>query len=137
MAIERLPIVFADGSLSYCQATASDKPPWRIEFAIDEIGVIERSGDDLFDCLREIAGELRTHGARICCNGMRRDVRPSPMARESGGAKFVYQFKIGEPADPRSVLPLLGEAPCESTVSPEEQDAFYERWVSSVGRSGE
>jgi hypothetical protein len=103
-----------------------------VEIVVDGLGGFQQSADDLFECLRGLAEQLRRHGARICCNGMRRDVRPSPMARESGGARFLYRFKLGEPADPRSVVPIFAEAPCDTVVWPEDQDAYYEQWVASI-----
>lgn len=135
MALINLRILLPDGFIATCPAEASDRAPWRLCIDVANVGVFEEVADDLFECLRAIARRLNDHGARICCNGMLRDVRPSPMAREASGARWLYQFQIGQPADPRSIVPLFGEAPCESTVLPDEQDVFYEQWISSVGRT--
>jgi hypothetical protein len=132
LAIAELRAILSSGDVRRCHLVASDLPPWQVEVVIDGIGNFQQSADDLFECVRGLAEQLKPHGIRICYNGMRRDVRPSPMARESTGAKFIYRFKLGEPADPRLAVPIFAEAPCDAIVWPEDQDAYYEQWVASI-----
>jgi len=69
---------------------------------------------------------------RIACNGARRDVYPSTMAREMGAGKKAYVLKMGRPTSREDLVETFGEAPLETIVSPEVQKAYFEEWKRSV-----
>jgi len=108
-----------------------------LELTLDDGRAFTASGGDYFACLVSIRRELEAEGIVVCCQGARKDVWPSGMARDMAVGLQAYVLTIGraplrhevvaifDPADPR----LIG------TVA--EQEHYFKLWWSSPrARSG-
>jgi hypothetical protein len=55
------------------------------------------------------------------------------MARDMGDARLVYVLKMGQATSRKSLVPIFDPAPPDAIATVEEQDDYYERWLSSIG----
>jgi hypothetical protein len=95
---------------------------------------VDVADGDFFGLLIKVRRAIEPVGYRLLCNAACTGSYPSPMAREGGGWK-VYQLEMGRPALRAHLVESSGPAPREAVGTIEEQAAFYERWLDSLGRS--
>ncbi len=91
-------------------------------------------GPNLWESFRQLRRSIEPLGLRLCCNGARINACVSRMGIEMGGGGGVYLVKLGHPVrHRRQLVSLFGYAPARKVVTLTEQDAFYERWLRSLG----
>ncbi|WP_155371483.1 hypothetical protein [Catellatospora vulcania] len=125
---EWLAVRMADGS----SAT------WRVEYEFDDdcrLSLIDprghrydAGGQDLYDCLKQIRRRTDGAGILLCCNGARRNTRPSGFMSQHTGASSiyrVYRWRSGVP--PCDLVYIFGYAPPRAIVTVEEQEAHLEK----------
>ena len=85
-------------------------------------------GRDLFDALQQLRLRLEPLGWFPLCNGSRTDCYPSGMARDMGGARAVYELKMGK-AGRFPLVGLFEPAPPDKVGTVSDQDAFFRKWL--------
>src|SRR3954467_11797360 len=128
---EELPVhVQIDNQEMEWKLTVEGDGPWRLRLE-SPLGVESTAkGDNVFGALRCMRSDLLSQGIKICCNGARVDVRPSGLSA-SHGAWMIYRLHIWRPPTVRDLVPTFGYCPASLTGSPEEQDAFWERYLKN------
>lgn len=104
----------------------------RLEFAGQEFNAY---ADDVFEALCHIRKQLEPMGLRPHCYGASRNEYPSGMARDMGPALKAFKLTTGLPASYGDLVDIFGTGPDVEPVSVEEQEAFFEIWAKSVGRT--
>ncbi len=122
-----------NGEVADIKLKHTKKPPWSIETFIAPLQTFEFKGGDLFECLCNLRSQLDKMGVKMLCNGSRIDAYPSRMARDMGGAQRVYLLTMGQQGRLVDVVDIFGEAPADKVGTVEEQKAFYEKWLDSLG----
>jgi hypothetical protein len=141
-----------DGREVALRVEVATQPPWRSRLlaeargAPDAAGALARllpldaEGDDLAEALARARQALEPLGVRLLCQGARRDVHPSPMARQAGG-RLTYVIAPGRPARREDLVDVLGPlAPAERTLArtlaeqaeQAEQTEQARRWLESI-----
>lgn len=88
---------------------------------------------DVFSCLMELRRQAEPAGVQLCCQGSRRDAWSSGMQRDMGQGLSVYLLE-GIPRGQRPPqVPTLAPVTAELAVTVEEQLAWHERWLASLG----
>jgi hypothetical protein len=107
-------------------------PPWYLEFfrSGGEWKVYE--GDDLFDCVTAMRGDLEKEGIKLLCNGARKDVFSSKRSRQVDGGVTAYELVPGCRATEDKLVDLFEYAPPAVIASVEEQKHYFQDWLNSV-----
>ncbi|MET9437991.1 type VII secretion system-associated protein [Streptomyces sp. NPDC006551] len=106
--------------------------PYGVE-ATGPWGSASARGRDLSGALRDARLRLEGSGWLLAVNGARAEVRQSGMLAGSGSDR-AYVLKPGEPADPEKTVGLFDDAPVESVLSVEQQEAAYRRLMDEWDR---
>jgi hypothetical protein len=110
--------------------TSWDGRDAQLSLAAPDIDLLsEARGRDLFDALQQLRLQLEPLGWIPLCNGARVDCYPSGMARDMGGGQKVYILG-SEPGRP-PLVETLEPAPREMVGTVADQDAHYERWLTT------
>lgn len=88
---------------------------------------------DCFECLIDLRHIVEKEGAKVLCNGARRDTYPSGMARDMSNGMVVYQMRHGQHGRTEDVVHTFDPAPAEQIATVDEQRAFFEAWLVSLG----
>lgn len=89
------------------------------------------SADNVWEALLEVRRQVEGVGVRLGVNGARPDIQPSRMSLQMGGGRRAYQVKLGQPAD--ELVDVLAPCPVDAVVTVEEQQAFRNAWMQSLG----
>jgi hypothetical protein len=105
----------------------------RLVLRLDDGRVLTADAHDYFECLMTIRKAIEPAGGLVLCQGARRDVWPSGMARDMGAGLKAYILVKGRP--PRSdELVNTFDPTDESLVGTlAEQRAAYRAWIVSRG----
>ncbi len=95
-------------------------------------GRLESVERDYFEALTAIRRQLEPAGWRIAVQGARRTTYPSGVLRDQGGARTVYELELGRPAQRQHRVITFDDADPADLGTIAEQEAFYDRWRSSV-----
>ena len=127
----KLKVALASGEVRDISFSMSKEDPCFLE--TDEYGprALRANGDDLFDCLVNLRGELEKDGAKILCNGARIDAYPSGMARDMARGRKVYLLRMGERARLEDLVNTFDEAPIDKLGSVADQREYYLSWIKS------
>ena len=90
-------------------------------------------GEDLYGSFRFLRAHFEKNGAKVLCNGSRFDAYPSRMSRSMGGGKKIYILTKGEQARFNDLVDLFDYADPENIGSVQDQENYFEEWVSSLG----
>jgi hypothetical protein len=101
--------------------TFSTCHPWRLRAVFDDGAAWDVEDSDLFECLIQVRKRLEGEGALICCEGARRDVFPSGMARQMGGARRAYRLVSDRAAESPTLVDIFAPTPCDAVVGVSEQ----------------
>ncbi|MFC7241782.1 hypothetical protein ACFQO7_04725 [Catellatospora aurea] len=115
-------------------AAQSPDAPWRLSLVGPEGVRFDAFGVDLYDCLKQIRRQTEPTGVLLCCNGARRNARPSGFYGSSLGAIAVYRHHRWRAAMPWDLVGIFGYAPPRKIATVEEQEAYLEK-VDSFRRS--
>lgn len=129
-ASRQLKILKQDGSIEDCMAELNNSTIC-IKF---EDGRSEKyEGSDYFKSMVLFREELENNGAKLLCNGARKDVYPSGMSRSMGQATKAYVLSIGEQARASDKVDIFDQADKQLVSTIEEQNMHFKKWVSSLG----
>jgi hypothetical protein len=88
---------------------------------------------DFFEALFLIRAQLEHRGLRPVCYVSSRNVWPSGMARDMGRGLKAYRTRIGERASLSDLVRIFDTGPDVEPVSVEEQKAYHNQWLTSLG----
>lgn len=95
---------------------------------------IVKEADDFFDALILIRRELEHDGLVPRCYGASRNVYPSSMSRQMGGGGVrAYRLDLGQQGRIKDLVNIFEDGPDVELVSPDDQEAYYEEWLRSIG----
>lgn len=127
----------ADGSMDVGDlelGQTSDTPPnCRFAFRSPRRKEVTVENSDFFECLVDLRRIIEAEGGRILCQGGRRDVFPSPMQRRTAGGLKADVQRLGEKALEQDMVNVLDEAEADLIGTIDEQRAFHEAWLVSLG----
>lgn len=103
----------------------SDAPWWLSLVGPDGVK-FDATGVDLYDCLKQIRRQTEPSGILLCCNGARRNARPSGFYGSTLGAVVVYQHHRWRAAMPWELVDIFGYAPPRKIATVEDQEAYLE-----------
>ncbi len=108
----------------------------RAEFSVrgDQID-IKATGEDLFSAMQAARRSLDEMGIFLLCQGARRNVWPSRMARDMGGGMKAYQLRLGEQARRGDLVDILAPAGPEEVATVVDQEMFHKQWLTSLRQS--
>ncbi len=95
---------------------------------------LKAAGGDYFEALCTIRLQLEKLGHSIRCYGASRNVYPSGMARDMGAGLKAYRLQKGHAASMADLVSIFDDGPDVEPVSVGTQRAYYESWLTSLGR---
>jgi hypothetical protein len=107
--------------MNQAELTYSTIPPWRLKITLDDGQVLETQENDLFQCLAVIRRQLERIGVFLCCEGARRDVFPSGMARQMGGGRKAYRHVAGSKPTQADLVDIFAPTDCSAVCTVDEQ----------------
>jgi hypothetical protein len=96
--------------------------------------VLESSSENFFFALQVIRRDLEQEGMLLYCYGASRNVYPSPMILDMGPAEKAYKLELGRNASTADLVSIFDTGPDVDPVTVSEQEAFFQKWTSSVHR---
>jgi len=127
--IKSIKVQLSGGEILDCSIAISQAPQWRLNLLGIE-GASEASGKDLYEALVVIRQRLELIGARLLCQGARREVVPSGMSRDMGGGRLAYVTSLGSSARRSDLVDIFDRAEPNSVGSVAEQKVFRQNWNS-------
>ena len=116
----------------YYETSKTDNKHFSLHFVCDEWGHLVAMEYNIFDALCRLRAVLESNGCLICCNGARRDTWASGIAKDMGGGERVYATRLGRPATPSDLVPILAPADCSICVALSAQLAYHIQWLQSI-----
>lgn len=128
--------VLLDGEEKECtlEITISEPVSLRLDGLSAGCESYSCEASDLFECLAELRRTyLQPIGAKILCNGARKDVYPSRMSRQMSAGRKAYQVRLGHPARANDIVDIFDAAPALNVVNDvAEQVNFHREWLESL-----
>lgn len=126
--VERGHIV-AEATLTYGHVG-----PWtcHLELVLEEGRSLSADATDFFECLAQVRLQLEPEGARILCQGARRDVWPSGMARDMGAGLRAYVLVPGRKANFSDLVDIFDPADPALICTVAEQSQFSRDWSGAA-----
>ncbi|MFF3762662.1 hypothetical protein ACFYYR_00985 [Streptomyces sp. NPDC001922] len=121
-----------DGREAEWTMTVEGNGPWSLCLESPRGVEAAASGGNVFEALRSMREELDLRGVTICCNGARRDVRPSGLSA-SHGAWMLYVLRTWRPPTVRDLVPTFGYCEPHLIGSVRDQDAYWQRHLDNRG----
>jgi hypothetical protein len=134
-----LSVLGADGRQSPSVlelATAWDADEARtcaVTFRHEQFGEQRFEGNDYFAALVRLRYFLEERECRILCQGARKEAHPSAMQRDTAEGLAAYILHLGRPGRTDDVVNTFAEVPAEQVGTIEQQRAFYQQWLQSLG----
>jgi hypothetical protein len=124
MTIEtaRIP-VSGSSTIQQAELVYSVAPPWRLRVTLDDGMAFESQQNDLFECLADVRRRLEPEGVFLCCEGARRDVFPSGMARQMGGGRKAYRHSASGDSPRPQLVDIFAPTDCSAVCTVDEQIA--------------
>ena len=98
--------------------------------------VMTASSSDYFEALRDLRRRLDAIGLRPSIYGASRNVWPSGMCRDMGLGCTAYRMTLGRPALQADLVSIFDTGPDVEPVGVDEQRAFFDAWLASLGLGG-
>lgn len=89
------------------------------------------SGKDIYVCLAKIRADF-PH-ITFLCKGAKINVTPSRMASQMSAGLVAYEMTLGEQASRDNIVNLFDYEENNLTNNPQEQVAFFKKWLASIG----
>jgi hypothetical protein len=105
----------------------------RLRCVDGEKGYYADDPEDFFSALLDLRTRLERDGVQLLCQGARRDVWPSAMARQMGKGLKAYVCELGKPGT--ELVEIFEVAPPSACVTVAEQRRYHEQWFEL--RSGQ
>jgi len=130
---ERIPIrlLHHDGHSADAIVISGDDP-YRLLLEFRGESYYE-TAEDTFEAFGKIRDRLELIGYRPICYGACLNYYPSPMSRDMGGGVKLYRFTLGERTKANELFFIFDTEPGLAPVTFAEQNAFYVRWLDSIG----
>jgi hypothetical protein len=126
----------AQGATARCvlgvSAISAPNSCWRIEIAEGPNTGLRGEGGDLFDALRDLRAKLDPLGCKLLCNGARRDVWPSGMARDMGHARKAYITRAGHSTTMADLVDIFEYSEPGLIGTVEDQERYRSAWIESL-----
>ncbi|NHK27686.1 hypothetical protein FF098_007215 [Parvularcula flava] len=88
---------------------------------------------DYFAAFQSIRIDTAPLGIKFLCQGARKNVYPTGMARDMGLGLSAYQLELGKKADKSKLVRIFDAAPSSEIDTVENQDDFWRQWLASLG----
>lgn len=134
MTCHPLHVLTAAGEPETWQIEHGLEAPWPLALVAPDGSRYDATGRDLFDGLRQLRRQAEEAGILLCCNGARKNARPSGFSGELG-ALGVYKLHRWRAPLPGDLVDIFGYAPPGKIVGVEAQEAYWlkvERYRKSV-----
>jgi hypothetical protein len=123
------------GRIISCQVMVSDVcDDISVTLEVDEVTFSEKA-TDAFEAFSRIRASMAELGITPLCYGASRNVFPSGMSRSIGGGIKAYRLTTGKQALLKDLVCIFDTGPDTEPASPQEQKAYFESWLSSLGKS--
>lgn len=123
---QQIPVhVLIDGNLSEWLIKVDGDGPWSLRLESPAGEEASAQGDNVYEALRSIRGDLSPSGVTLCINGARIDARPSPLSA-SHGAWMVYILRLWRPPTVRDLAPVFAYSDASRIGSVDEQDEYWQ-----------
>ena len=109
------------------------KAACHLELRLDDGRALVAEGDDYFDCLTAVRRTLESEGAILLCQGARRDVWPSGMARSMAAGLKAYVLVNRRPPTPDDLVDIFDPAEPGDVGTVTEQERVRDEWFASIG----
>ena len=123
MTDRSIHVLSADKRPATWHVEHNDGAPWQLALVAEGGTRYDATGQDLFDCLRQIRRQTDRAGILLCCNGARRNVRPSGLSSELG-ALGVYKLHRWRAPLPGDLVDTFDYAAPRMIATVEEQEAY-------------
>ncbi|MDP9265797.1 MAG: hypothetical protein M3O91_06745 [Chloroflexota bacterium] len=107
-----------------------------LKLSLDDGRAFTAESSDYFECLILVRRDLEAEGIVVCCQGARRDVWPSGMARDMGAGLKAYVLTIGRAPERGDLISIFGPADRELIGTVEEQRRHFREWWESLRTPG-
>lgn len=134
MTEERQVTIARDSGVQ--QATVALEPTaegCRLELRLADGRNLVADGGDYFDCLVTVRRTLELEGATLFCQGARRDVWPSGMARSMGAGLKAYVLVNGRTPTMDDLVDIFNAAEPGDVGTVAEQERTRDDWLASRG----
>ena len=91
------------------------------------------TSENAFDALTAVRRQLDSLGILLGVEGARLHSTSSGMMRDQGGGLTVIRLTLGQQGRREDQHDTFGEAPFREVATVEAQDAFFTRWLDSLG----
>jgi hypothetical protein len=121
-----LHVQLADGEMVTWHLECSFEESWRLSLTDPGKDRYEATDWNLYDCLKQIRRRTDKAGILLCCNGARKNTRPSGFYA-SMGAEVVYReyrWRLGFATD---LVGTFDYAPPHTIGTVEEQEAYLQK----------
>jgi hypothetical protein len=135
MAEEKIPVqlILKDGSFANANfVLGGDNKNSQLSLEFGD-RVITKAGHSFFHLLQEIRLEFEKDGILFNCYGASKNVRPSGMSISMGGGVMAYKHTLGKKSELKDLVEIWKTGPDVQPVTVAEQDAFFDKWLISVG----
>lgn len=102
-----------------------------LELNLHDGRVLQADEADYFEALVTIRRELEAEGARVICQGARRDVWPSGMARDMGAGLKAYVLVPGQRPTRDDLVGIFEAADPSLIGTVAEQEVASRSWLAS------
>jgi hypothetical protein len=114
----------AEGASATWRIEHSLEEPWRLSLVTPRGRRYEATGQDMFDCLKQIRRQTDQAKIRLCCNGARKNARPSGFSG-SHGAFVLYKIHRWRAYLPGDLVDIFDYAPPRKVATVEEQETYW------------
>jgi hypothetical protein len=104
-----------------------------LDLRLDKGRTLAATEADYFDCLVTVRRVLEQEGGLILCQGARRDVWPSGMARSMGAGLKAYALVNGRTPSTQHLVAIFDPAEPLTVGTVAEQEQTRDEWLASRG----
>ena len=102
-----------------------------VDLQLDDGRTLMADGGDYFECLVAVRHRLEREGALLLCQGARRNVWPSGMARSMGAGLKAYVLVNGRPPTTDDLVEIFDPAERDDVGTVAEQERARDEWFAS------
>lgn len=106
---------------------------YRLELQLDDGRVLRADKGDYFESLVALRRMIEPEDARILCQGARRDVWPSGMARDMAGGLRAYVLVKGRRPTSEHLVEIFDPAEPSLVGTIADQERTRDEWLASRG----
>ena len=130
--VRKIRVVGASGSRVANVAFGTVADQCHLTVTLDDGRTVSADASDYFESLLLVRRELEHDGLLVCCQGARRDVWPSGMARDMGAGLKAYVLSIGRQPSQKDLVDIFDPAEQSLIGTVAEQEGHFQKWWASV-----